>query len=175
MNKNKTTLIAPSILGLFNAWSAYGKNQYEQPADGTVIENSAGTLAQRLNETSTRHLTVTGAVNSYDMLFLSDYIRKHAVAFLEINAAGSEAIENLLFSGCHSLNHVVLPQTVSISKASFYKCSGLTTVHLPRAKTIGQQAFAFCDKLNQIDMPGVTEIGKEAFNECATLGTVDLP
>ena len=56
------------------------------------------------------------------------------------------------FSGCSSLEMVVLPKYISsISESAFERCSSLKGINIPEYVTeIGSEAFSGCSNLNSV-------------------------
>ncbi len=79
------------------------------------------------------------------------------------------------FSGCESLESIVLPMGVDvIDNYAFHKCEKLSVVKSPSGlDIIGVSAFAYCKSLPSIEIPGsVGSIGNHAFSYCTALSSV---
>ena len=86
-------------------------------------------------------------------------------------------IEEQAFSGCSSLNSIVIPSSVtSIQNRAFLSCSGLTSVTLNEGlRVIMDNAFNGCTSLTEITIPSsVKEIHGHAFGWCPGLTSVTL-
>ena len=79
------------------------------------------------------------------------------------------------FDGCHNLNSISIPNSVTlIGKDAFRDCYYLNSITIPNSVTeIGEEAFRGCVNLNSITIPNsVTEIGKKAFCSCDNLTSI---
>ena len=93
-----------------------------------------------------------------------------------IITSGSSIGENA-FSGCYSLTHITLPNSITeIGEWAFKGCSNLTSITIPECVTeIGANAFYDCTALTNITIPdSVTEIGECAFYACTSLTSVTI-
>ena len=82
------------------------------------------------------------------------------------------------FSGCSSLQSVILPDGVTnIGDSAFRGCTGLTSIRIPDSVTmIGDNAFWNCSGLTQLTIGnGIISIGEDAFCLCSSLQAVVLP
>ena len=82
---------------------------------------------------------------------------------------GPAAIGDYAFSGCWSVENLVLPKTLkTIGAHAFEQCNSLIELTLPEGLvSIGDYAFGDCRKLRKITVPqSVTSIGKDAFRDC---------
>ncbi len=90
--------------------------------------------------------------------------------------ASVKIIGNEAFSGCHSLERIVLPEGVEeIGYLAFSGCSSLKEIVLPESlKLIGQDAFEGCSSLTSIYIPkNVNTIaGYNVFNGCYRLTSI---
>lgn len=87
------------------------------------------------------------------------------------------AISSDAFSGCISLEEIVIPDTVTIiCSSAFNNCYSLTEIELPNnLKAIGLCAFYGCKGLTQITIPAnVMYIGYGAFYDCTNLKDVTV-
>ena len=83
--------------------------------------------------------------------------------------AGTTAIGDRAFEGCHSLTTITLPADLAtIGDRAFAGCSSLTIINLPTGlTTIGKFAFCGCSSLTTITLPaGLATIGDRAFEGC---------
>lgn len=81
------------------------------------------------------------------------------------------------FSGCISLEEIVIPNTVTvICGSAFHNCYSLTEINLPNnLESIGIYAFHKCKGLTQITIPAkVSYIGCGAFEDCTNLKDVTV-
>ena len=112
---------------------------------------------------------------------------------------GFQAIPDGMFSGCHYLNQLTLPDSVtSIGQYAFSGCTGLTEINIPKNLTEASYAFrdssittfhfpegfqaipggmfAGCKSLTQLTLPdSVTSIGNFAFAGCTGLTEINIP
>lgn len=87
-------------------------------------------------------------------------------------------IGNMAFKGCRALKTIAIPQgVITIGKSAFSECSSLMNVNIPNSTTtIGENAFSGCEALPAVIIPqGVTTIGSKAFYNCSSLTSVRLP
>lgn len=87
------------------------------------------------------------------------------------------SLGNYSFSNTYHINTVIIPDTVTVIKASAFYSSNCTNIQLPNGlKTIERYAFECCYRLEKIEIPdSVTEIGEYAFYSCRRLKTAKLP
>ena len=88
-----------------------------------------------------------------------------------------ESLGYQTFSGCSSLESIVIPDRVSsIDDYSFYECSSLKSITIGNnVKTIGTYAFSGCNSIESIVIPdSVTSIKKGAFADCTSLNKVSF-
>ena len=81
------------------------------------------------------------------------------------------------FSGCTSLQSIVIPNSVTkIGSFTFSGCTSLQSIEIPNSVTeIGAHAFRNCTSLQSIDIPNsVTEIESHAFSCCTSLQSIDI-
>ena len=93
----------------------------------------------------------------------------------ECETAGSST--HYIFSGCSSLNKVILGGNVTnIPAYAFSGCSGLTSITIPNSVTsIGYEAFDGCSGLTSVTIPNsVTSIGSSAFENCSGLTSITV-
>ena len=81
------------------------------------------------------------------------------------------------FSGCTSLQSVVIPDGVKIGWNAFSGCTSLQSVVIPDGVTeIGSSAFSGCTSLQSVVIPdSVTKIGYSAFRDCTSLQSIVIP
>ena len=87
-------------------------------------------------------------------------------------------IGDYAFSGCISLQSIVIPDSVTtIGESAFRDCTSLQSIEIPNSVTeIGYYAFSGCTSLKSIMIPNsVTSIGEFAFNCCTSLQSIDIP
>lgn len=167
---------------------------YTMSANMNVDENSIVRIISMMKSSGT--ITATGEFNKEDIKSVRDALIKlnkvrsdilvtldmSNVSFVVTPYPGYDydpiAIYNDAFSGCESLEAIVIPSNVEcIGQHAFYKCSSLKSVNIPNTvKTIEDGAFSVCELLESINIPdSVTKIGQEAFFKCLSLKSVTIP
>ena len=87
-------------------------------------------------------------------------------------STGYNRIPEWAFSGCTSLESIVLPDCIrTIAYGAFEECSGLRSVTFNQGlKTIEETAFSNCSALVEINIPSsVTSIQEGAFYRCTSV------
>eukprot|EP00980_Cylindrotheca_fusiformis_P012704 scaffold3105_cov89-Cylindrotheca_fusiformis.AAC.4 len=87
-------------------------------------------------------------------------------------------IDGYLFKGCHRLETVHLPPTVStIGREAFWGCRCLRGIKLPATlESIEYPLFADCPNLEYIEIPATAkQIGRAAFYHCSSLTHIRIP
>ena len=82
------------------------------------------------------------------------------------------------FSGCRSLESIIIPDSViSIGHSAFEDCRSLESIIIPDGVIkIGMFAFSGCTSLKNITIPdSVMSIGQEAFKNCSSLKSITIP
>ena len=100
-----------------------------------------------------------------------------SITSCEINNKTKIILEDA-FSGCSSLESVVIPDSVTdIGMSVFYDCSSLKSVTIPDSVTsIENATFCGCSSLKSVIIgDGVTSIGANVFNCCSSLTSVTIP
>lgn len=136
-------------------------------------------------------LTVSGSINSYDILVIRN--KMHNLHHLDLTNARIVAnsykyYENYnttdndlgpyTFTGMIKIITVKLPKTItSISERAFNNCDGLQTVEFQDAlKSVGNNAFSSCENLKQAQFKvGLEKIGNQAFENCFALSSITFP
>ena len=90
---------------------------------------------------------------------------------------GTEVIGSGAFSGCGSIQRVVLPGSVRrIMSYAFADCRSLTGIELGGTAEIGRGAFSGCTRLRRVYLPdSVRAVRSEAFQGCLSLKELRLP
>lgn len=115
--------------------------------------DTIGSFAFAGNETL-EGVLILGAAQILDGAFIN-CLNLKAALFCETSGQGLLSIGNAAFSGCRSLETLVLPETL---------------------KTIGEAAFTGCSSLRELEIPeGVVSIGEAAFAGCTELSITKLP
>lgn len=157
-------------------------------ASAIEVENVAGTLRDRVEDTSVSSLTVTGEMDARDFKFIADSLRQlteidlsgvnivayynalHPV-FTTLNDYAAQSIPAMAFFDMQALNRVVLPASLkSIGMAAFAACGQLQSIELPASvDTIGSFAFS-ASGLTSVEVPAsVLYVGEGAFAQCKSL------
>ncbi len=82
------------------------------------------------------------------------------------------------FSGCRSLESIIIPDSViSIGQSAFEDCRSLESIIIPDGVIkIGMFAFSGCTSLKSITIPdSVMSIGYRAFYGCSSLKSITIP
>lgn len=162
-------------------------------ASALEVETTAGTLRDRVQDTSVGSLTLTGEMDARDFRFIADSLRNlteidlggvniveyynaHNPVFLTLNGYEAQSIPATAFFEMSELTHVVLPSSLkSIGVAAFAGCGQLQSIAIP-ASVDTISAFAFsASGLTSIDIPAsVAFVGEGAFAQCKSLGQASL-
>ena len=130
-------------------------------------------VGNTLNGTSYRHFGyIFGATYSSEN---GDYV---PTSLKEVVITGGSSIGSSAFSGCSSLERIVIPSSVtSIGYYAFSGCSSLTSITIPNGVTsIGGSTFYYCSSLTSITIPNsVTSIDDYAFEDCSSLTNIVIP
>jgi hypothetical protein len=164
------------------AWgTSTTSNIIEQDVDVTVNVTEAGKLATTIFNQLNAHpgtvtkLTVTGTLNSADILYIRDNMKQ----CYDVNLEGVTLTDLPAdaFNGRGFLFSVKLPSNLkTIGNSAFYGCNNIKTMNLPAGVTsIGAYAFQYCNGLDSINIPAsVTSIGYYAFQSCSGLKTLNI-
>lgn len=84
-----------------------------------------------------------------------------------------------IFRGCHSLQNITLPSTLTkIPKRTFKGCTALYSIKpsfLPELEKVGHEAFDSCAALSSVRLlPCVKKIGNCAFHSCTNLEIAEV-
>lgn len=113
-------------------------------------------------------------INSYIDSITDQYIVSLPKSVIVNN--GVTNISNKAFSGCKTLQNVILPETVeAIGNYAFYNCTDLNEINFPNSIiSIGNSAFQNCSRLGAITLPdNLKSIGSCAFMSCRQLTLTD--
>ena len=108
------------------------------------------------------------------------YIKFRCTALKKITFADKTRITKITssdFSGCTSLEKVILPEGITnIGESSFESFKNLSYIDLPQSLTsIGSSAFYECSSLESIELPqSLTSIESFAFDGCSNLSSVTI-
>lgn len=105
---------------------------------------------------------------------------KNTQKLITVNAVESKltALEREVFSGCSSLETVVLPDGIaSFGEYAFSGCEKLLSINLPDTlEKLGAYAFENCSRLTTLILPeNILEIGEFCFKNCSSLTKLVLP
>lgn len=134
------------------------------------VENTAGSLAERITDCEVTHLTITGTMDARDFKFIADSLDQ----LVEIDLSGV-TISPYVYTGLSLTDPNQTFEANDIPSNSFFG-KPLTTVILPASlKSIGFAAFAGCTELKSIDLPAsIDSIASYAFS-ASGLTSVSLP
>ena len=106
---------------------------------------------------------------------LSDLLGCEAVK--KVTITKGEEIPTFVFSGCTSLESVIIPSTVEvINDGAFSGCTSLKSITIPSTvKEIRHRAFEKCTELTDVTFEdGVEKIYGEAFGGCTKLSNINF-
>ena len=155
------------------------------------VNNTAGTLANRVGDLNVTSLTVNGTMNAEDFYFIADQLHKlTTVDLTNVTVVSCRTAERHYWQqefadgelpagsfGGMALSSVKLPSSLKwIGKAAFAGCSSLTRVTFPTTlDSIGDYAFAACSALKTVTLPAsVKKVGRGAFMRCTSLTTLQV-
>ena len=158
----------------------------------TTAQASASRIHQIIGEENLGNvmsLTVTGSINSYDILIMRNKmynlhhldltdanIVANSYSYYENYSTSDNVLGDYAFYGMHKLMSVKLPKTCTEVKAyAFSGCRALTSVSMPVCQSIGSYAFRDCSALTSVSMPVCQSIGNNAFSGCDALTSVSMP
>lgn len=112
-------------------------------------------------------LTVTGTINSYDIMIIRNKMKK--LENLDLTNASIVASDYAYYGNNTTTNNVL--------GNNAFRDLGLKTVKLPNSITsIGSGAFRSCSSLLSVTIPNsVIDIGSEAFWCCSNLKSITIP
>lgn len=161
-------------------------------ASAITVENTAGSLSEKISDKTITTLTVTGTLNAADFDFISSSLPE--LTTLDMAAAqiepyaGATVLTSVSTSEANSLPHnalmgmsklatVKLPTSLTAIGDAALASTAITTIAIPSTVTaIGEGAFSGCDALTAIIVPAaVTDMGTHTFMGCTSLtkATVD--
>ncbi len=140
------------------------------PNSVTELGESAFSCCDNLVEFKGKYAADGGRCLIYNNIFIS-FANGCGVTDYNI-PAGIIRVGRYAFSGCHSLNSVVIPNSVKVIEGwAFAYCRKLESITLPDGlTTIGTYAFRDCDSLVSVTIPNsVTELANGVFTDCNNL------
>ena len=151
-----------------------------------TVNNTAGSLSQRVSDTQITQLTVTGTMDARDFLFITEELNElttvnlSQVTILPYNSGkalygtittyAANEVPRTAFFG-KKLTSVTLPAGIqSIGFAAFAGCDRLTSVTLPSTLVyLADYAFAGCG-LTSIELSSsILDMGKGVFSRCESM------
>ena len=138
-------------------------------------------------------LTITGSINSYDLVVLRNKMfnlhhldmtnttfKASSYKFYENYYTSDNIVAAAAFCNQYKLLSVKLPTSVtSVGADAFAYCTGLQTVEAQNnLETIENGAFYNCKKLKEVKLPAngaLKSIGSNAFYDCYALLSISLP
>ncbi len=138
-------------------------------------------------------LTITGGINSYDLVVLRNKMfnlhhldltnatfMASSYKFYEDYYTSDNIVAAAAFCNQSNLLSVKLPTNVTVVGANaFAYCTGLQTVEAQRKlEAIDNNAFYKCSNLKEVKLPtdgALKSIGNSAFYECISLSSISLP
>ena len=155
------------------------------------VNNTAGTLADRVSDLNVTSLTVTGTMNAEDFYFIADQLHKlTTVDLTNVNVVSCRTADRHYWQqdfaagelpagsfGGKTVQNVKLPSSLKwIGKAAFAGCSALAKVTFPTTlDSIGDYAFAACSALKTVTLPAsVKKVGRGAFMRCTALTALQV-
>ena len=205
-NKLFTPLTTDEILSIAYHSDANGRYPPAHSDDFFKFNIQDGVLKgvdwQYTDEQDLRNLTLIipeGVVEIERVFTCGMYLPRHVCNI--VISDGVKKIGPGVFSACHCLENVTIPDTVSyigkkafagcphlnkiklpagitkISYGTFANCCELEEVYIPDSvKVIETQAFCGCENLCKINFPdNLEEIGDEAFKDCKKLPDFKMP
>ena len=148
-----------SICGVPEKWDSYME---------TVYAETSGEWEYSITNSETKTATITKYVGSEADVTIPTELDGYTIT----------AMGNYAFSGCNSLERIVIPEKVTqIGSGAFNLCSNLTEVEIKGELTsIENAAFFYCESLAEITIPAtVTRINSSAFYGCSSLKSITIP
>ena len=199
-----TVLVPAASLEAYHSatlWSEIVVRVISQSAKHTWNVNTAAEATWSGLETEIGHekmtdvmsLTITGSINSYDLVVLRNKMfnlhhldltnatfKASSYKFYENYYTSDDIVAAAAFCNQYKLLSVKLPTRVtSVGANAFAYCTGLQTVETQKKlETIDNSAFNNCNNLKEVKLPtdGVLKsIGSSAFYQCNALPSISLP
>lgn len=166
----------------------------------TIAEDSWSGLETAINHENMEDvmsLTITGSINSYDLIVMRNKMfnlhhldltnatfKASSYPFYKDSNNSYVTVDNKVatraFSGQSKLLSVKLPTSVTaVYSYAFAGCKGLQSVEAQKKlETIDGSAFSGCDRLKEVKLPAdgaLKTIGESAFYGCYALSSISLP
>lgn len=112
-----------------------------------TVNNTAGSLSQRVSDTQITQLTVTGTMDARDFLFITEQLPELAVVDLS-------QVTIVAYNGSKALYGTITAYAAGEVPRTAFFGKKLTSVTLPTGiQSIGFAAFAGCDQLKSVTLP----------------------
>lgn len=203
-----TILVPSGSLGTYHdatPWSDIAVRVISQSAKHTYNVNTIAEDSWSGLETAIDHenmedvmsLTITGSINSYDLIVMRNKMfnlhhldltnatfKANSYPFYKDGNNSYVTVDDKVaaraFSGQSKLLSVKLPTSVTVvGTSAFAGCKGLQSVEAQKKlETIDGSAFSGCDRLKEVKLPAdgaLKTIGESAFYGCYALSSISLP
>lgn len=114
-----------------------------------------------------------------NVLYVGDYLIKAQPGLSGSYTVkeGTKRIAMGAFSGCHNLEEISLPASLTAVGASAFVGSGIKSARFENGLTVlGRKAFINCKNLASVSLPqSLIEVQTSAFNGCEKLESIQLP
>ncbi|WP_035795127.1 leucine-rich repeat protein [Butyrivibrio sp. WCD3002] len=123
-------------------------------------------------------VTIPGTVIRIGNSAFMNSVSLQSVTWGDSDDIYTQKIEESAFSGCSSLENIILPSNLTtICKEAFKGCEGLSKVTLSdKVQTIEDKAFYDCTGLSNINFPkAFTSSGQSVFQGCTNLKSIEVP
>lgn len=150
-------------------------------ATKVVAVSQPGTLQTLLNpqeQLSTRHIRLSGRMDSCDFAVLRNMIQTGLLRTVNMEDVDMETLPDSAFFDCTYLSHLVAPRSLqAVGKFAFFRCRTLNYVVFgSKLRVVGNAAFSGCSNLLGVRFPEtLMAIGHNAFTSCNALLNVTLP
>ena len=104
-------------------------------------------------------------INTFYRCPLTELILEEGVQLIDIGA----------FAGCHQLETLTLPSSITTIKPGAFTCQALKSVYIKGAAYIDTWAFQTCSALEYVTLgKDVSEVGSKAFTRCSKLTEITI-
>lgn len=199
-----TILVPSGSLGTYHdatPWSDIAVRVISQTSKhtwnvNTAAEDTWSGLETKIGSENMRDvmsLTITGSINSYDLVVLRNKMfnlhhldltnatfKASSYKFYEEYNTSDNIVAAAAFCNQSKLLSVKLPTSVTaVGASAFANCTGLQTVEAQKKlETIDKSAFYNCENLKEVKLPAdgaLKSIGDYAFNQCEALQSISMP